>query len=127
MEPIPPDSIAEVKKMKRQFRYSISDSTFDNCKKVFYLFDEDKNGFISRSEAQRGVSYLEAEGHLIAPSRKTVDSIFDTSIKMRDPHNTDLSEDISEQLRFVDFVRLYLTVKAASNAVVAAASPSNVV
>lgn len=127
MEPIPPDSIAEVKKMKRQFRNSISDSTFDNCKKVFYLFDEDKNGFISRSEAQRGVSYLEAEGHLIAPSRKTVDSIFDTSIKMRDPHNTDLSEDISEQLRFVDFVRLYLTVKAASNAVVAAASPSNVV
>ena len=82
MEPIPPDSIAEVKKMKRQFRNSISDSTFDNCKKVFYLFDEDKNGFISRSEAQRGVSYLEAEGHLIAPSRKTVDSIFDTSIKM---------------------------------------------
>lgn len=105
--------------MKRQYRKSISDSTFDNCKQIFYLFDEDKNGLISRGEAHRGISYMQAEGLVIAPSRETIDSIFNTCIKMRDPHN----EDLSEQLRFVDFVRLYLTVKGASDSFIAAASP----
>lgn len=121
MEPIPQDSLREVKKMKRQFRKSIPDSIFDTCKKVFYLFDEDKNGYISRSEARRGVAYLQAEGHLVAPSKKTVDSIFDTCIQLRDPQNLEAPDNISisEQLRYIDFVRLYLTVKAASDSMIA--------
>ena len=132
MEPIPPDSLPEVKQMRRQLRSVFTDDLFENCKKVFFLFDEDKNGLISRSEAQRGIAYLEVEGFLIAPSRKTVDGIFDTCLKMRPSPARDIESGtnkkiISEQLRFVDFVRLYLTLKAASNSVVATARLSQAI
>lgn len=119
MEPIPSDSFEEVKAMQRQLGTNLPDITFEMIKSVFFVFDEDKNGFISRSEVQRGVSYLEAEGFIAAPSQKTVDSVFNSCIRMREEHNIQVGSSIQNQLRFADFVRLFLTIKAVSASMVA--------
>jgi hypothetical protein len=112
MEPIPLDRFKEVKAMQRRLGTNIPDITFEMIRRDF--FDEDKNGFISRSEVQRGVSFLEAEGFIVAPSQKTVDSVFNSCIRMREEHNIQAGSSIQNQLRFADFVRLFLTIKAVS-------------
>lgn len=122
MDPVPIDSLVEVEIMKRELGKILSSERFNIIKRVFYIFDEDKNGFISRSEAQRGVSYLEAEGLIIAPSVRTIDSVFDTCIKMRASKGHDLYIGIPRQLRLADFLRLFLTIKAASDSYVATVS-----
>lgn len=119
MEPIPSDSFKEVKAIQRQLGTNIPDFEFEMIRRVYFVFDEDKNGFISRSEVQRGVSYLEAEGFIVAPSQKTVDSVFDSCIRMRKEHNIQVGSSIQNQLRFADFVRLFLTIKAVSGSMLA--------
>jgi len=118
LEPIPEDSFKEVGEMKRQMGMKLPETTFEMCKRVFYIFDEDKNGFISRSEVQRGISYLGAEGFIVAPSQKTVDSVFDGCVKLRAEKGIEVPKEITQQLRFVDFLRLFLTIKAVSASVV---------
>jgi len=110
---MPSDILSEVKALQRR----LPRASFEMCKTVFYIFDEDKNGFISRSEAQRGVSYLAAEGFIVAPSQKNVGSIFDSCIETRTSKGIQVGQDIADQLRFVDFVRLFLTVKAVGSKV----------
>lgn len=119
LEPIPEDSFKEVMGMKRQLGNQLSETTFELCKRVFFIFDEDKNGFLSRSEVQRGVSYLGVEGFIAAPSQKTVDSVFDSCINMRVKKGIEIKSEITEQLRFADFLRLFLTIKAVSASVMA--------
>ena len=57
---------------------------------------------------------MEAEGFIVAPSQKTVDSVFNSCIRMREEHNIQAGSSIQNQLRFADFVRLFLTIKAVS-------------
>jgi hypothetical protein len=98
--------------MKHEFRVvDVDDDIFEMFKRVFYIMDLDKNGAISKSEAQRGISFLDIEGILVAPSQKTVDTIFDQCIEMRDARNVVVKSDVRQQLRFSDFIRLILTIK----------------
>ena len=123
-EPIPAESVAEVKAMQRSFGNKVSEEDLELCKQGFYMFDLDKNGVISRSEAQRGISYLEAQGVIVAPAQSTVDSIFNSCIKMRrsdskrqkgvkvtsvEKHARSTAED--DELYYADFLRLFLTIE----------------
>lgn len=88
-----------------------SNSLFQTCRTVFYIFDSDKNGTISKSEAQRGISYLQAQGTLLAPSQKNVDSIFDKCIQLRSSNIPNEKSIRANQLELPDFMRLFWTVK----------------
>eukprot|EP01083_Nonionella_stella_P044419 119612_1 len=128
-EPIPAESVGEVKAMQRSFGNKVSEKDLELCKQVFYMFDLDKNGVISRSEAQRGISYLEAQGVIAAPAQSTVDSILNSCIKMRrsdssskrkkgvkvtsiEEHTRSTAED--DELYYADFLRLFLTIEEIS-------------
>ncbi len=111
LEPIPRDSSKEVEQMKREFNVDVEDNIFEMLKRVFYIMDLDKNGAISKSEAQRGISILDIEGILVAPSQKTVDTIFYQCIEMREAKNVVMNFNDRQQLRFADFIRLILTIK----------------
>lgn len=117
LEPDPKDCQKEIAAMKRQ----MPEHVYEMCKRVFYIFDEDKNGHISKSEVQRGINYLEAEGLLVAPSQKTVSSVFDSCIEMRKNNNIVVDVETQDQLRMSDFVRLFLTLKTVSETVTAPA------
>mmetsp|Transcript_11461 Transcript_11461/g.21437 ORF Transcript_11461/g.21437 Transcript_11461/m.21437 type:complete len:146 (+) Transcript_11461:1342-1779(+) len=119
LDPVPVDSFNEVTEIKRQLGTKLPEAAFELCKRVFFIFDEDQNGFISRSEVQRGISYLGVEGLIVAPSQRTVDSVFDSCIEMRDKKGIEVQKEAKEQLRFVDFLRLFLTIKAVSTSVMA--------
>ncbi len=100
--------------MKRELGVQIDDEIFELFKRVFYIMDTNKNGTISRSEVQRGISYLDIEGIIIAPSQKTINTIFDGCITMRDTNSIEVNRSIEDELRFSDFIRLLLTVKVIS-------------
>jgi hypothetical protein len=119
LEPIPNDSLKEVVEIKRQLGAPLHEATLEVCKRVFFIFDEDKNGFISRSEVQRGISYLGVEGLIAARSQRTVDSVFDSCIEMRGNKGVEVQKEVTDQLRFADFLRLFLTIKAVSSSVMA--------
>lgn len=113
-EAIPKDSLAEIGTLKQAFGTKhIPDSSFKMAKLVFYLFDEDRNRYISRSEAQRGISYLGIEGLMVPPPTKVVDSLYDSCISKRKEMGIELPKDVSNQLRFPDFVHLVLNAKTA--------------
>jgi len=84
---------------------------------VFYIFDEDKNGAISKSEVRRGISYLAIEGALVAPSQSAVDALFDSCLAKRIECGVDVPKSVAKQLRFADFFRLYLTLKTTIDSV----------
>jgi hypothetical protein len=111
LDPIPADSVMEVNALKREFKIQVDDHIFDMFKKVFFIMDTDKNGTISKSEVQRGISYLDIEGILVAPSQKLVNSVFDQCISIRSSEKIAVDSSIAEELRFSDFIRLLLTVK----------------
>jgi Ca2+-binding EF-hand superfamily protein len=119
LDPVPGDSFKEVQEIKRQLGAKLPETAFEVCKRVFFIFDEDKNGFISRSEVQRGISYLGVEGLIVAPSQTTVDSVFDSCIQMRDKNGIKVRKEVMDQLRFADFLRLFLTIKAVGSSVMA--------
>lgn len=114
LAPIPSNCQMEVNAMKRELGVQIDDEIFELFKRVFYIMDTNKNGTISRSEVQRGISYLDIEGIIIAPSQKTINTIFDGCITMRDTNSIEVNRSIEDELRFSDFIRLLLTVKVIS-------------
>jgi hypothetical protein len=119
LEPTPKDSAEEMQALKRLFgAKTFPDPSFKMAKRVFYLFDEDKNNYISRSEAQRGISYLGIEGFLVPPPTQIVDSLFDSCISERKQIGVSLPPNVSDQLRFSDFVRLVLNSKSVSTNVI---------
>lgn len=117
LQPVPSDSAAEVEHMKREFKANIDDDIFEMFKRVFYIMDVDKNGAISKSEAQRGISFLDIEGIITAPSQKTVGAIFDQCLAIRTSRNITVKPSFEEQLRFSDFIRLILTIKVVGETV----------
>jgi membrane protease YdiL (CAAX protease family) len=113
LEPTPKDSLAEMQALKRALgAKQFPDPSLKLAKRVFYLFDEDKNRYISRSEAQRGISYLGIEGFLVPPPTAVVDNLYDSCISERKQKGVMLPNHVSDQLRFSDFVRIVLNAKA---------------
>lgn len=109
----PKDSLAEIRALKQAFSIKhIPDSSFKMAKLVFYLFDEDRNRYISRSEAQRGISYLGIEGFMVPPPTKVVDSLYNSCISERKQMGIVVPKHVSNQLRFSDFVHLVLNAKS---------------
>ena len=70
---------------------------FSAVKRLFYIFDFDKNKTLSKAEVRKGFSYLALEKAGNPPPQKEVDTLFDTYTSEKDKN----------RLSFVDFLRLY--------------------
>jgi Ca2+-binding EF-hand superfamily protein len=114
---VPADSAMEINALQNEFKVNIEDrsSILEMFKKIFFLMDNDKDGMISKSEAQKGISYLDLEGILVAPSQKLVSSIFDQCINKRDRRYDNIDLSTTNQLRLSDFIRLLLTINVIGN------------
>jgi hypothetical protein len=111
VESVPENDAKEVHAMKREFELSQCDDSFDSFKRVFYIMDLDKNGAISKSEAQKGISFLDIERILDAPSQKVVDTVFDQCIASSESKQVVTEQQIKNQLSLSDFFRLILRLK----------------
>jgi hypothetical protein len=84
-------------------------------KRLFYLFDFDKNKTLSLSEVRKGVAYMALERAGTPPPQEQVDAMFLAAVRMRGeqlPPSLAAGED---RLSFADFLRLYLSMLGRSS------------
>lgn len=96
--PLPPDVQRDVDNILRT-NIKIDPKVFNLIKRLFYLFDFDKNKALSKSEVRKGFSYLALERAGLPPPQDQVDALFDKYTSVDD----------KSRLTFADFLRLYTT------------------
>jgi hypothetical protein len=75
---------------------TIESPLLDRLKRMFYIFDTDRNATLSRSEVRRGLAYMAIERGGTPPPVSMIDQAFDL-----------VDEDHNERVDFAEFVNLY--------------------
>jgi Ca2+-binding EF-hand superfamily protein len=94
--PLPPDIQSDVDNILRT-NTKVDPKIFNMIKRLFYIFDFDKNKALSKSEVRKGFSYLALERAGSPPPQDQVDALFDKYTSVDD----------KSRLTFADFLRLY--------------------
>lgn len=94
--PLPPDIQSDVDNILRT-NAKVDPKIFNMIKRLFYIFDFDKNKALSKSEVRKGFSYLALERAGSPPPQDQVDALFDKYTSVDD----------KSRLTFADFLRLY--------------------
>jgi len=90
---------------------SVSPIVIQDFMKVFYIFDTDKNGTISLSEARKGIAYLAIDEAVKVPPQSVIDSLFQSCLQRRSERGVWTEHELAYQLRFPDFLYMLLSLK----------------
>ena len=104
-EPLPKDDMMILRQLG-----TASPLVIQDFMKVFYIFDTDKNGKISLSEARKCIAYLAIDGAVNVPPNSVVDSLFQSCLKKRS-ERSESGVGIEDQLRFPDFLSMLVSLK----------------
>lgn len=106
LEPLPPNVESEVRRvLAANGNIKLDPLVFKMVKRLFFIFDFDKNKTLSKSEVRKGISYLALEKAGRPPPQAMVDDAFEQVVDTRD--NSIVQERDRNRLSFSDFVRLY--------------------
>jgi len=83
-----------------------STTMFDAIKRLFYLFDFDKNQTLSLSEVRKGIAYMALERAGTPPPQKQIDFLFDEVVRERREAGA-VGRQQRDRLRLLDFILLY--------------------
>jgi Ca2+-binding EF-hand superfamily protein len=105
-EPLPKEEMMELRQLG-----SVSPIVIQDFMKVFFIFDTDKNGTISLSEARKGIAYLAIDEAVNVPPQSAIDSLFQSCLQRRSERGVWTEHEQKNQLRFPDFLYMLLSLK----------------
>jgi len=102
-QPLPQETEKEVQRILRSRKNKISPRLYNAARRLFFVFDFDKNMSLSKSEVRKGISYLALEREANPPPQSEIDRLITYIIQTRDDYASETDEN---RLSFPDFVRL---------------------
>jgi len=104
--PLPPHVEKEVESVVRSNPKMKDPRVFKSLKRLFFIFDYDKNESLNLSEVKKGISYYALEKQSTPPSDTEIERLFQSTVQSRKA-----IEGVSRsRLNFADFLRLYSTM-----------------
>ena len=103
-EPFPEDVERQVRATLRSHPQLNKDRVLITLKRLFYLFDFDKNASLTLSEVKKGLAYYFLEKRLTPPPDSEVEALFAKTIQSRREQGGTLTKD---RLTFPDFLLLF--------------------
>ena len=106
--PLSPDDERQIQTIWRMSNGPMDPALFNSIKRLFYIFDFDKNQTLSLSEVRKGVAYMVLERATIPPTNEQVDELFNYAVASREPERQQLlQQEPTNRLTIADFLRMF--------------------
>jgi hypothetical protein len=123
-EPLAPEVEVQVQQLLSRAssglpgRRGLDPKLYRVVKRLFFVFDFDRNKTLSLSEVRKGVAYMALERAGTPPPTEQVDAMFRAAVQMREEQDRLQQRSAGageDRLSFPDFLRLYLSMLSRSS------------